>query len=61
MGGLFNIIFAFFFVFGWYSYSLSEQVIAHQYLGSRAAGSYQFFGYIKLKLYQLLAKLKIKK
>lgn len=61
VGGLFNIIFAFFFVFGWYSYSLSEQVIAHQYFGSKAAGSYHIFGYFKLKLYQLLIKLKLKK
>lgn len=29
VGGLFNIIFAFFFVVGWYSQSFSKQVIAH--------------------------------
>ena len=29
IGGLFNIVFAFFIIFGWYSLSLSELVVAY--------------------------------
>ena len=57
IGGLFNVIFSFFIIFGWYSKSLSELVIAGKYFGSKVAGSYNFFGYLQLRLYQMLAKM----
>ena len=48
-------------MFGWYSKSLSELVIASEYFGSRAARSYNLLGYLGLKLYQVLEKLSFKK